>query len=226
MIHELFRSKFESNLGTFIVFVALHVALGFLLLTISDGRGADALPDRFLADVTAWLLVFCAAAGVSALLRHNRERRTRLYAQLPVSSLQVRSAAWCHAALYLCISALTLLWITLMVGTWSLLEQLRFALLYFAHAGVLLALWSIVLGNTVSLVPEDIRKRTVLYFFVATAVTFLILFVLGLIVGAYLHVLGTDDLNWTLLTLLMCIGCIGLVLLDVYLFCRKAEYLG
>ena len=36
MINQLFRTKFESNLTPFIVFLALNALLGFILIAISN----------------------------------------------------------------------------------------------------------------------------------------------------------------------------------------------
>jgi hypothetical protein len=225
MINQLFRTKFESNVTAFIVFLALNALLGFIQIAINDDY-----PDRpetagYFAGVTAWLLIFCLVAGVLSLLRYNRERSSRLYAQLPVTSLQIRLAYWFHASLYLCISSLVML-IIFYSDITPLLDLLQFTLLYFSHAGVLLAVISIVTSNTLRLIPDEIRRRTVIYFFLATLITFLFLLAFGFIVAGYIHVQESGTVNWSLLTLLMTLLCAVLVTLDIHLFRNKDNYLG
>lgn len=225
MINQLFRTKFESNLTPFIVFLAMNALLGLILISTSSESQGRPVSVHFFTGITIWLLMFCLVAGGLALLRYNRERSSRLYAQLPVTSLQIRLAYWCHASLYLCISSSMLLLIVFYTARIPVLDMLRFTLLYFAHAGVLLAVISIVTSNTLRLIPEEIRKRTVVYFFLSTFITFLFLFAIGFIVAGYMRVHESGAENWSLLTLLMVLLCGGLVILDIHLFRNKDSYL-
>jgi hypothetical protein len=224
MLSQLFRTKFESNLTAFIVFLAMNALLGMILISTGISRRQVVLAD-FFGGVTLWLMIICVVAGGLALLRHSRERSSRLYAQLPVTSLQVRLAYWCHASLYLCISSLVLLLIMFYAARLSWFDLLQFTLLYFAHAGVLLAVISIVTSNTLRLIPEEIRKHTVVYFFLAIFITFLFLFAIGAVVAGYVSLLEDGAGNWSLLTLIMTSLCAALVTLDVYLFSSKQSYL-
>src|SRR5687768_15013626 len=109
MINQLFRTKFESNLTAFIMFLFLNALYGLTLIAVSrDSHERPATVD-FYTWITIWLLLFCLAAGTVSLLRYNKEKSSRLYAQLPVTSLQVRLAYWLNACLYLAISSLMLL---------------------------------------------------------------------------------------------------------------------
>lgn len=225
MINQLFRTRFESNLTAFIVFLALNALLGFILTVISIEVESSLASSGFFSSVASWLLFFCLAAGGLSLLRYNRERNSRLYAQLPVSPRQVRLAYWCHAGLYLCISSLVLLLVVYYTSV-PMLDALLFSLLYFFHAGAWLAAASIVTSNTLRIIPEEVRRRTIVYFLLATLVTFLFLSALGLVVGAYVRVQVDGVENWGLLTLLMAALCAGLVALDIHLFETKDNYLG
>jgi len=225
MVNRLFRTKFESNLTAFIVFIALNALAGFLILLNHASRSRP-VSVEFFTWITIWLLIICLVAGALSLLRHNRERNSRLYAQLPVTSLQVRLAYWSHASLYLCISSLMLLLVMFYADGRPLLDIFLYTLLYFSHAGVLLAVISIVTSNTVRLIPEEVRKRTVTYFFLATFITFLFLFAIGFIVAGYINVLEGGMVNWSVLTLLMLLLCAALVTLDIHLFRKKDNYLG
>lgn len=226
MINTLFRTQFESNTAAFIVFLALHALMGFLLLTIHVENGYRPLGSDAYFFIVMWLLVFCAIAVTMALLRHNREKRCRLYAQLPVTPRQVRLAYWCLAALFILVSTGMLILIMLLADDLLLQDVAVFAVLHFVHAGVLLAVLSIVTSNNLTLIPEEIRRRTIMYFFMAALLTFLTLFLLGLLVAAYIQLLADGNANWGLLTVLMLLGCAGLVATDVHLFQRKDDYLG
>lgn len=225
MINQLCRTKFESNLTAFIVFLFLNALLGLILITINNDSHPRPVSADFFVFITIWLLLFCLVARGLSLLRYNKEKSSRLYAQLPVTTLQIRVAYWSHAGLYLCISSLMLLAIMFCADK-PLLDILLFTLLYLAHAGVLLAVISILASNTLRLIPEEIRKRTVIYFFLATFITFLFLFALGFIVAGYAQVAEGRIVRWPLLTLMMMLFCIGLVTLDINLSRKKTDYLG
>jgi hypothetical protein len=227
MINALFRTNVESNAITFIVFLTLNGLMGFILLQGgSMHRADDGTLNVPYASITLWLLLFSFVAAGLALLRHNRERHSRLYAQLPVTPLQVRLAYWCHAALYAGISTLVLALIMLVAGDLPLLDVLLFALLYLCHAGVVMAVLSIVTGNSVQLIPEEIRRRTIVYFFLATFVTFLFLLAIGFVMSWYIYILEGREVDWGLLTLLMAAVCAALVAWDIALFRRRDNYLG
>jgi MFS family permease len=227
MINQLFLTKFESNLTAFITFLAMNSLLLLVMLAeMLDGSPIKTDSGLFFAAISLWLTAFCLVAGGIVLLRHNRERHSRLYAQLPVTSLEVRVAHWCHATLYICIASLALLLILSFAGVFSWFEKLRFTLVFFLHAGAGLAAISIVTGNSLPLVPEELRRRTILYFFVCTMITTLFLGGLGLMVGGYISILEAESVNWTLLTVALMVVCGGLTSLDIYLFTKKQSYLG
>lgn len=226
MINVLFRTLFESNRSPFIVFLALNGALCFLLLGINADNGGEQPPANAYHFIVFWLLLFCLVAATLAVMRHNREKRCRLYAHLPVSPREVRLAYWCLAALYLFISTGVLTLILLLAGITPFMNVFGFAALYFFHAGLLLAVLSIFTSNDVPLIPEEIRRRTVPYFFMSALLTFLVLFLLGTAVGFYTHLIEDGSAKWPLLTVIVMFACIGLVALDVRLFQRKDNYLG
>jgi MFS family permease len=176
--------------------------------------------------VTLWLLIFCLVAGGLSLLRYNRERHCRLFAQLPVTNLQIRLSFWCHACLYVLVSTCVLVLIMFYADIEPLTGILRFAALYFFHAGVLLSTITIASSSSMRLIPEEVRSRTILYFFLAVALTFMFLFAIGFVVAGYLHVVESDSVNWSMLTLLMLLLCAALVSLDIHLFRGKDTYLG
>lgn len=224
MINAMFRSGFESHITAFLVFVGLNALMGFILLM--DGIGSPGTMFRVpYAAITLWLLLFCLVAAGLALLRHKRERHGRLYAQLPVTAAQVRLAYWCHAGLYIVVSTLMLALVMLAAGELPVLDMLLYLLLYLSHAGVLMALLSILTGNSLRLIPEEIRRRTIAYFFLASFITFLFLVAIGFVVSWYVYILEGGVVDWALLTLLMVIACSALVAADIQLFRRRDSYL-
>lgn len=223
MINRLFKIMFESNLIAFITFLALNALLTFVVIMETSHKTVG---SGFFGSISAWLIVNSLVAGTLSLLRYNKERHSRLYAQLPVSSLEIRIAHWSHASLYLCISSFLLLVMMLFAGNFAWHELVMFTLLYFCHAGVALAVISIVAGNSMTLIPDEIRKRTIAYFFMATCITFLFLGLLGAVIGTYINVIEAKAVNWTLLTTVMLFLCVGLVCLDLQLFSRKQSYVG
>lgn len=226
MINKLFRLQFDSNTTPFIVFLALNGFLCFMMLNIRSVNGRTGLAHIDYHIIVIWLLIFCLVAATLALLRHNRERRCRLYAQLPVSPRDIRLAYWCLAGLYLFISTCVLVLVIVLAGITPVMNVFMFAALYFFNAGMLLGILSIVTSNNLPLIPEEIRQRTIPYFFLAALLTFLALFLLGLLVGFYTHLIEDGTAKWPLLTGLVTLACLGLVALDVRLFQRKDNYLG
>ena len=223
MINQLFRTKFESNLTAFIVFLGLNALLALVLITINYASWAR--PGVFPTEVAFWLVIFCLLAAGLSLLRYNREKSSRLYAQLPVTSLQIRIAYWSHASLYLCISSLMLLSTIFYQKATPVPDALLFTLVYFFHAGVLLAVVSIITSNNLRLIPEEVRKRTIVYFLLATLITVLFLFAIVSLVAGYIRLDQEGVESWPLLTMIMALLCAGLVALDIYLFRKKDNYL-
>jgi hypothetical protein len=229
MINALFRNQFESNTSSFIVFLALNALLLLLLFNIQVPPPGSLQHSHLRSDfaiIVMWLLAFCAVALTMGLLRHNREKRSRLYAQLPVAPRDIRLAYWCLAALYIFISTGLLTLLMWRSGIIAPLDIMVFALLYFFHTGVLLAILAIVAGNNLPLIPEEIRRRTIPYFFMATLLTFLFLFILAALLSFYMHLLEDGAVKWWTLTVIMAGVCASLVTLDVKLFQTKDNYLG
>ena len=227
MINQLFRTKFESNLTAFLVFLAMNALLVARVIVRSDDPWWQPESRVLVSESTVWLLMSSAVAAVISLLRYNRERNSRLYAQLPVTSLQVRLSFWAYAALYLCISSLALLFVMLYADTRPFLEMLQVMWLYFSHGMILLAIISIATSSSLRVIPEEIRRRTVAYFFLGTLVTFLILLAITFVITFYDRAIGGRlTIAWWRLTLLMTLMAAGLVALDVHLFRKKDSYLG
>src|SRR5262245_38466728 len=112
MIKRLVRIELESYLHDLVVwggpiFFVLVLFLSFMGTMVVQSRGASSPPGLFGA--------FLLAVGLSSMLlaakvwqRNAMERRTRLVAQLPVSTREVSIASWCVRLS--CLSVPTLAW--------------------------------------------------------------------------------------------------------------------
>jgi hypothetical protein len=225
MIGQLVRTKFESNLMSFIVFVALIGASGIRYMMIRDTSQDSSASNNVIILSSAWLMVFCLVAGGISLLRQNRERSSRLYAQLPVSPRQIRMAYWLHASLYAFIAALALLTVVLFAGTKAASDYLLLPPFFFFDICVLLACFSLVTSNISRLISERVRRNTVLYGFVVVLATLVLgnglAFISATVIGQYQ---GPESLAKYTLTLATV--CVAMVALDIYLFGKQDHNLG
>lgn len=225
MINALFRTKFESNILYFGLFLGLNAFFGVILTQIFN-EGPRRPEEEGFATIISWLLIIGVLTGGGAMMRHNREKRTRLYAELPVTPRQIRLAYWCLVGLFLFVSTGVFSLILFFSGISTASGLLLNALLYFVHAGTLMGVISIIFNNSVRLIPEEVRRHTVLYFFMAALLTFLTLFALGFLVMLYATFVEHGVVDRTVLTMSLTAACAGLVALDVFLFERKGNYLG
>lgn len=225
MINQLFRINFESNLPAFIVFLALNALLSFIVFNMVFHPLHETAANVFPV-IVMWLLVFCLIGGGISLLRHNKEKRTRLYSQLPVTPVQVRAAYWVHASAYAVISSLVLAYAMYNSELMSNGDVVFFSFLNLFHTGVLMAIVSIVTGNTVRIIPEEIRRRTIIYFFLATALTFLLLLSIGFTISFYVHLAEHGSLKWNRLLMGLIVLFATLVAFDIHLFRKRENYLG
>ncbi len=85
MIGQLLRTKFESN---------------FLILTGLVLVNALTLPMGGEGSLVCSLLA-SSVFGAGIYLRDGRDRRTRLFSQLPVTTHQVSIASWCFTLICL-----------------------------------------------------------------------------------------------------------------------------
>ena len=231
MINKLFRTLFEMNLSPFIVFVALNASMFFLLMSmhstfVVDGEVVVVNTHTDYHFIVLWLLIFSLVAATLGLIKHNKERRCRLFALLPASPKEIRLAYWCLAALYIFISTCMLVMVMVIGEFTPFMNIFGFGLLYFVNAGMLLAILSIVTSNDLPLIPEEVRRRTIPYFFISALLTFLCLFFMALGVSFYTHLIRDSATKWPMFTGIITLIFIGLVALDVRLFNKKESYLG
>jgi hypothetical protein len=224
MISQLVRTKFESNLMSFIVFIALIAYAGVRYVMTGEVPDAGNPTGDTVLTAYALLVVFCMAAGLVSLLRQNRERSTRLYAQLPVSPRQIRVAYWLHASLYPGIAALMLLAFVMSAGSVAASGYLWPVMLFF-HVCLLLACFSLVTSNIARVIPEAVRRITIVYCIVVAVATVglgaSVAFAAVTLIGEYE---GPESLPKLIVT--MAIVCVALVALDINSFGKKDHNLG
>ena len=136
------------------------------------------------------------------------------------------TAHWALVALHLCISLLVLVLAMLLLDDLPVLDVLQFAVLFLTHGITVMAVLSIALSNSVRLIPDELRRRTIAYFFLATLITFLFLLAIGFTVQGYAYVLNGGVVDWGSLTAVMTLLAAALIALDVRLFSRRDAYLG
>ena len=220
MIGRLVRTKLESNLISFIVFIALIAAATIRYLMTRELPQGPVTRQMFLA-AAAPLTICCFVPGIISLLRQNRERSSRLYAQLPVSPRQIRVAYWLHASLYLVITAVMLEIFVALAGTGPAAENyylLSLALIISLY--VWLAGLSLATSNLSRVLSERIRRNTLLYGFIVTVATFLLVYALILISLAVTGQLGNEGNIPKLLATMTTVG-VAMITLDIYLFGKK-----
>jgi hypothetical protein len=225
MIAQLFRTKFESNLMSFIVFIALIAYAGVrYAMTGTAPDVGNPQPELVVMTAYAVLMMFCLVPGVISLLRKNRERSGRLYAHLPVSPLQLRVAYWLHAGLYFGIAASMLMVFVVLAGSGAAWEYLL-PLVFVFHIGTLLACFSLVTSNLSRVLPEFVRRNTILYCVVVAVAT--------VALGAGVALAATTLFgryegpeSWPTLAAEIGTACVALVALDIYLFGKTDHSLG
>ena len=109
MIGRLVRTELQSCLHDAIVwggtiFVVLLLFLSFIRMVVV--RSAAPLADGWTGLLLASLGLASVVLGVTASRRNAREKRTRLFAELPVSTRDVSVASWCVRLLWLSIPTL------------------------------------------------------------------------------------------------------------------------
>lgn len=221
MIGQLVRTKFESNLMSFIVFIAMIAAATIRYLMTRDPPQAPLTRELFM-PAAAVIVICCFVPGIISLLRQNRERSSRLYAQLPVSPRQIRVAYWLHASLYLGIAAVMLQIFVAFAGTGPTEENYYvISLAVIVSLFIWLAGLSLATSNLSRVISERIRRNTLLYCFIVMVATFLLVYAVILVALAVTGQLGGNAGNMPRLLLTMTTVCIAMVALDIYLFGKK-----
>jgi len=230
MISRLVRTELESYLHDVVVWGGTVFLLVVLLLSFMGtvvARSEDplsAMSDLFLLAVS--LSSMLVAVKVSS--RNDIEKRTRLFAQLPVSTREVSFASWCVRLLCLSIPTLAC---SVFVARVANMPFATFALVTVAiYLGgtTLVAAISVVTSTRRLPHPISAWANTV---FIACAIV-----VVGIpIIGKQLVLppSGPHTAIWSLagaglpgLAGFLMVSAVGLVVLDVWLRDRADHYLG
>lgn len=220
MISQLLLTKFQRNsaaLSTFLFFNALY-----LLLICYINRGNAELEGLYKSYLFFSLFLYFFI-GSFVFINDNREKRIRLFAQLPVTSDQISCANWSFILISLCGSTLFWCLSLLYIGGFSLSNYLLYVLLYFSQFGTFIAI-SFVGTQHLNLFSKICsRKITAL-----TPIVFSVLAIFGLffiLLGDF-FILDKTRVNWILLMVVSMTPFIYFITLDIYLYKRVDNYLG
>lgn len=252
MIKQLIRTKFESHLTASVFFVIFNLALLGMITLLNEDRNdrirRTGIPNQtaqiqesltggpavqnymtFQAEVfsiiTGWLVGICLVMAGIALLRHSKEKRTRLYMQLPASSREIRLAHWGLAGIYMCVPTLVTAYFIIYIGEASFSNFLLFTILFYFHLGCLIAIATLVMNYWENIIPVQYRHRGLIRFILMAILITAGLPIVALAVSGYVYVAHDGPIYWGLFTLLMALLFFVLVSLDLYLFNRRDNYL-
>jgi hypothetical protein len=227
MIKRLVRTELESYLHDFIVwggpaFFALVLFLSITGTMIVQSRSASSpgLSGVFLLSVGLSSMLLAAKVSQRNLL----ERRTRLFAQLPVSTREVSIASWCVRLSCLSIPAIA--------GNVFLARALNLPFATFVLAtlatylGVTTLIAAISVAMSIRHLPPPIPARADRVYIALLIVAFLIWFIGNVMVLPPAQSAETESLGLSGLTGWLTLSGIGLVVVDIWLRERLDDYLG
>ena len=229
MISRLVRTELESYLhdlvvwgGTVCFLLVLFLSfMGTVVVTQSSDPSSGSLADLFLlAAGLSFVLLAIKVSGRNAL-----ERRTRLFAQLPVSTREVSYASWCVRLL--CLSIPTLAF-TVFLARAANMTFATFALLtlatYLGGTTVVAAI-SVAMSIRPLTFPMSAWAKGIYIACVIVAVVIWILW--NLLVLPPLEAIGSlADVGVPGLTGYFLVSSVGLVVVDIWLRDRADDYLG
>ncbi len=227
MIGQLVLTDIKSSLADLLFLVAVAVPvfllLGFLSASNEESEGSFVL--LFLLLVS--FLVSSLITGMRMFVRQYRERRIRLFSQLPVSIVQVGIASWCFRLL--CASIPTVLWASLMwllkgASVSSLGEVSAAASTFFFTLVALIALISSAI-NLTNLPASISRLWTTGYVALAIAVAFVFIWMQPNVVEDLFSV-AVGRSSASALIPMLAISSGGLVFVDIWLRSRVDNNLG
>ena len=212
MITQLVRTELQSNHFTLVLFALF--SLPILMITFAANGP--------LFPIMIFPLLLYGVMGISIYLRHSREKRTRLFSQLPVSRQQVCVAGWSFALLTAAMPACTFLVFVVLDGNRTISQSLPHILsLYLAAATLITAI-------AIAIKPTNLSASVSRYWKwvpAAVVVIFLFFWVNSADMGI-LFFLEKGQPNWALTLAFLLFLSIGFVLVDIWLHRRADNYLG
>jgi hypothetical protein len=227
MIKRLVRTELESYLHDLVVcggpvLFVLVVFLSFTGTMVVQSRDASSpgLSGMFLLSVG--LSSMLLAAKVSQ--RNALERRTRLFAQLPVSTREVSIASWCVRLS--CLSVPTLACNVFLARALNL----PFATFALATLATYMAVTTLVAAISVAMsirhLPPPIPAWATRVYIALPIVAFLIWFIGNVMVLPPDPSAETGSLGLAGVTAWLMVSGVGLVVVDIWLRERLDDYLG
>jgi hypothetical protein len=217
MIRQLVRTEFESNLvnigQTTLIILLMSLLLSTLMLD-SDGD------DKEMFIVMA--LILSSVMGARIYLRYSRQKHTRIYAQLPVTSREVCIATWCFT--FACLLLPTSFWLLFL----ALHVDYDDSQLLPAVTSFYLALTALIAVISIATKIANLSSPQAGYWKWVYATGFLIfsLILTGTELGTLIVFLEEETADWAVVVPVMLLTSVGLVAADFWLHKRVDNYLG
>jgi hypothetical protein len=229
MIRKLVRTEIESSYRDLVLFfLSIFAALFLIFFFFALEPASDDAPDPIDVFRTIFMLAALFSSlvtGVRVFVRQSREKRIRLFSQLPVSNHEVSVASWCF--ILLCIGIPTSAWMIYLLfedsSTAHYLQVARATIAFFLTIVTLIASISVVMS--IFKLPV-FRNRKWIYSILTVSLVVLI--------STWVHhndwdavlnaIVGRGEMLPVILFLAF--SSAGLVLGDIWLRNRSDNYLG
>lgn len=216
MIKQLLIDKIHSHFLILFLYVLANTVF-FVSFSLSL-EVEDIMRDLDgLIIITAFIYITMI---IVVKMSESREKRTRLYTQLPVSSYQIRIAEWSFTLLCLLVPAVGLVCTIVYWNNAAVTNMALATITLFIYSGVLLVSLSTIL-NQISKTKID-RAIGSIYLISALIIVFIFS---CFVVIKWFYIINGGDVNWIVLAPLITVCSASLVTLDLYLYERKDNFL-
>ncbi len=228
MISQLVRTEIRGSSGDLIFFAAVFAVFFIVFFTLALEPASDDPDDPIDVLRTIFMVsTFFASVftGIRMFVRQTREKRIRLFSQLPVSNYQVSVASWCFRLLCVCIP--TCAWMLFLVlevsSTAHYLQVARVTVAFFLSVVTLLA--AIAIKMSVFNLPISGYRK---WLYLAIAIFVVVLVIAWVPPGVSDEVSRSITGHGSMLpiNLFLLLSSTGLVSLDIWLRNRSDNYLG
>ncbi len=228
MISQRVRTHIRGSSGDLIFFAAVFAVVFIVFFTLALEPASDDPDDpidvlRTIFMLSAFFASVCT--GIRMFVRQTREKRIRLFSQLPVSNLQVSVASWYFR--FLCLSIPTGAWMLFLIlednSIAHYLQVVRATIAFFLAVVTLVAAISVKM-SLFNLPISRFRKFLYLYL----AVFAVLLSIAWMQPGVFDEVVQafTGHGNMLPVNLFLLLSSTALVSLDIWLRNRSDNYLG
>jgi hypothetical protein len=232
MISRLVRTEIESHIHDLVLWGGAALAL-LLLFVAAMGQFVARTPEPGQGDMIGTfvlsLFVTSLFLGVRVFRRQVREKRIRLYSQLPVSTLEIFAASWCFRLLCVLIPA------SAWMGFIALTRDLSFssfalkAIVFYLTITTLMAAISVAMS--ISDLPSGMAFCVRWVYTLAGIAVLTVWLMWGFVMGRpglterIFQALGVPA-GWLPLVLSLVVSSAGLIVADIWLRSRADNYLG